>query len=298
MAASDDRPATWRGRGVSPAEILRFHRPYGYDEAVLNDGGALVEALEILVHEGLLVREGYGYRAVPDPGITQAHAAVRVGAPPSAGVIGADGMLTAWRDGEAVELVDAHEDPDFMLCCHGPKSAWETPHGIVLHRYGLHLVTWSGARLPLGEGSYESPEAVSADGRRLAAVSRAPRRRGRERELHLIDLVDGSHEHIRTAEELIPIRPGVPPSGTRTFAVAEDDPARVLIRDSLSGPSRTFRLPEPVLGESAVWEDDEHLLLDGSAQPGIGHAARVYRLRSTSGAFERASFCGPGHSCP
>ncbi|GAA2736789.1 hypothetical protein [Actinocorallia aurantiaca] len=400
VAASEDQPAAWGTGAVSPGEILRFLRPYGdcEDDEVFCDGGALVEALEILVHEGLLIREAYGYRAVPDPGVPSERAArcvhdglrfhelavdlcsimrwttreqtlrveelaerllvsadevrsalascpllrlspddrvsalhtwgqdarewsfqpmfrdsyvfmedderpwrpsgpstVPFGAPPAAGVIAADGRLTIWRDGESVVLIDWDEDPDFMMCCYGPEGAWETPHGIVLVQRGLELVAWNGERLPIGEGSYETPQAFSADGRHLAAVRKARRGRGQAEELHLIDLVDGSHEVIQTIEGLVPPRPDLSPAGTRTFTV-EENGSSALIRDQLSGSSRLLRLPEPVSGESAVWEDDEHLLLDGREHLRVGQAARVYRLNVVSGAVERASFCGPGHN--
>lgn len=399
VAACEDHPATWRTGAVSPGEILRFYSPYadGEDDELLCDGGTLVEALEILVHKGLLIREAYEYRAVPDPGSPSERATrcvhdglrfhelavdlcsimrwttggqtlrveelaerllvsadevrsalafcpplrlspdglvsarhtrdrdtrewsfqpmlrdsyvsledgerpwrpsgpstVPFGAPPSAGVIAADGRLTIWRDGEPVVLIDSEEDPDFMMCCYGPQGAWETPHGIILVQYGLELVTWKGERLPLGGGSHENPQAISADGRRLAAVGRSRRWRGQD-ELHLIDLVDGKHEVIQTIEGLVPLRPDLSPAGIRTFTVEENN-SSVLIRDQPSGTSRLLRLPEPVVGGSAVWEDDEHLLLDGQESPGIGRAARVYRLNVVSGAVERAPFCGPGHN--
>ncbi|MFB9687450.1 hypothetical protein [Amycolatopsis plumensis] len=160
------------------------------------------------------------------------------GAPPRAGVIGGNGEVIVWREGEPVVLGRVPDQHRYR--------AHETPAGIVVATSGGPgtLVRWDGTseRLPADLGT--NP-VRSADGRFLAGVEHHVGRHSWDRP-HLLDTTTGEVVSLPRTDELT----------RRALAVID---GALFYADGFHTGSRTFRWlpgadPEPVAAD--LWQID------------------------------------------
>ncbi|GAA2814009.1 hypothetical protein [Crossiella cryophila] len=109
-----------------------------------------------------------GYRPPPGP-------------PPRAGLLGPDGTLTRWLDGEPVTCPTVPN----------PRRALETPYGVVVFGEQTVLVRPDGELLRLGSGHLPGTARLDPDGRRLCVDEHHIGRQSYRRRHHL-DLLDGA----------------------------------------------------------------------------------------------------------
>lgn len=104
-----------------------------------------------------------------------------MGPPPRAGILGHDGTLTRWVNGE----------PATCPTVPNPQRALETPHGVVVIGADTVLVRPDGSLLDLGSGHLPGTVRLEPDGRHLTVEEHHIGRQSYRRRHHL-DLADGS----------------------------------------------------------------------------------------------------------
>ncbi|MEO3786888.1 hypothetical protein ABGB12_26480 [Actinocorallia sp. B10E7] len=141
-----------------------------------------------------------GFRMAPDDTIdliaVPAAGAHPVGPPPRAGMLGSDGRLVVWRDGEP-EIVAEYGEPcpgGFIDLWHeAPIRISRTPHGLILHDHGpgeeeLNLLRPDSRLDEIGSVSEYGTPLFLLDERTIAAENGS--------DLYTFDLVDGTRASV------------------------------------------------------------------------------------------------------